>query len=398
LKPLKILLIVDDYMPHSIKVAAKMMHDLALELVSQRHEVTVITPRPNQVGKIEVNYFEGVKVIYFDSGHIKNVGLIKRFVNEFMLSFKAWHAIEWENEFDSLDLIVYYSPSIFWASLIKKLKIKYRVPVYLVLRDFFPQWVIDIGLIKPYSLKAIFLRFFEKKNYQIADRIGVMSQKNLRFFKDYIYKSKVDLEVLNNWSRAKLFIGKTNLKSELGLINKVIFFYGGAMGQAQSIQNLLILANRMQHLNFCHFLFLGNGDEVEFVKEAAQKNENISYYESVNQIKYREFLAISDIGMFCLSPEHMSHNFPGKLLGYMEAKLPILGIVNQGNDLKEIVNNNDGGLIFDYREEEDFYHAAIQLANNAVFRAELGQKGHLFLKEFFSAESAVQKLVSFAVH
>ncbi|MBD3792443.1 MAG: glycosyltransferase WbuB, partial [Campylobacterales bacterium] len=41
---MRICLIIDDYMPDSIKVGAKMMHELACELKDQGHEVTVVTP------------------------------------------------------------------------------------------------------------------------------------------------------------------------------------------------------------------------------------------------------------------------------------------------------------------------------------------------------------------
>jgi hypothetical protein len=44
---LNLLLVVDDYLPDSIKVAAKMMHELALEFKTSGHKVTVITPKPN---------------------------------------------------------------------------------------------------------------------------------------------------------------------------------------------------------------------------------------------------------------------------------------------------------------------------------------------------------------
>ena len=41
---MRICLIIDDYLPESIKVGAKMMHELACELKVQGHEVTVVTP------------------------------------------------------------------------------------------------------------------------------------------------------------------------------------------------------------------------------------------------------------------------------------------------------------------------------------------------------------------
>jgi glycosyltransferase involved in cell wall biosynthesis len=391
---MKVLLIVDDYLPHSIKVAAKMMHDLALEMMSYGHEVIVVTPRPQQVEKLVVSDYEGVKVLYFKSGEIKNVDMLTRLLNEMSLSTRAWRFIDWNKELPSLDLIVSYSPSIFWGSLVKKLKAKYEVPVYLVLRDFFPQWVIDQGVIGYNSPKAIFLRYFEKRNYLVADRIGMMSAKSVEFFEKNIYQGHASLEVLPNWSRAQKHVVSENLKSVLGLEEKVVFFYGGVIGQAQSIEYLVNLAIDLKHLKSCHFLFLGNGDHEELVINAAREHENISYHSSVTQDKYLDFLAASDVGMFCLSPEHKSHNFPGKLLGYMEAQLPVLGIVNKENDLIELVNVNDGGMIFDHNNKEAFYEAALRLATDAPFRISLGRSGNEFLKKFFSAERAVDSILA----
>ena len=43
---MKVCIVIDDYLPYSIRVGAKMMHELAIELKSRGHEITVITPRP----------------------------------------------------------------------------------------------------------------------------------------------------------------------------------------------------------------------------------------------------------------------------------------------------------------------------------------------------------------
>lgn len=51
---MKVLLLVDDYLPGSIKIAARMMHDLALELINQGHEVSVCTPDDHSYGLMSV--------------------------------------------------------------------------------------------------------------------------------------------------------------------------------------------------------------------------------------------------------------------------------------------------------------------------------------------------------
>lgn len=41
---MKLALIIDDYLPNSTRVGAKMFHELAQEFIQRGHDVTVITP------------------------------------------------------------------------------------------------------------------------------------------------------------------------------------------------------------------------------------------------------------------------------------------------------------------------------------------------------------------
>ena len=87
---MKICIVVDDYLPASKKVAAKMMHELAIELNHQKHEITVITPDSDISSKIEMSELDSIKICKFKSGSIKNVSKIQRAIHESLLSFKAW--------------------------------------------------------------------------------------------------------------------------------------------------------------------------------------------------------------------------------------------------------------------------------------------------------------------
>ena len=65
---MRILLIVDDYVPHSIKIAAKMMHEMALRYKQMGYEVSVLTPDPLQKEPLIIKDIEGINVLYFKSG------------------------------------------------------------------------------------------------------------------------------------------------------------------------------------------------------------------------------------------------------------------------------------------------------------------------------------------
>ena len=76
--------------------------------------MTVITPAVDQKSQLEISEYDGVTVWRFSSGVIKDVGKVKRAINETLLSTKAWSAISNNIAPDTFDGVIYYSPSIFF--------------------------------------------------------------------------------------------------------------------------------------------------------------------------------------------------------------------------------------------------------------------------------------------
>jgi len=393
---MKLLLIVDDYLPLSIKVAAKMMHEMALEFKSNGHEVTVLTPANYLAKLFEEKNIDGIKVLFFKSGEIKNISKVKRAINESLLSFYAWKATKSYLKTHPHDAVIYYSPSIFWGYIVGKLKKMWGVKSYLVLRDIFPQWTVDNGLMKVNSPVYKYFKFFETINYKNADCIGVMSPSNLEFFKA-TRKNTEKFEVLYNWAKIsipKLPINK--FRKQLKLEGKIVFFYGGNIGHAQNMMNLVRLAIKLKENTKVHFLFVGKGDEVDLILTEKDKHQlnNITYLPSVDQETYFDMLSEFDIGLFSLHPGHKTHNFPGKLLGYMEYSKPILGSVNVGNDLKEIVNEAEAGFIYDNGEDDKLYEAALSLIESEKLRSNMGENSRKLLIKQFSVEQACTQIIN----
>lgn len=394
---MRLALIIDDYLPQSTRVGAKMFHDLAKQLVESGHYVTVITPDDRIEKILEITDFDGVEVWRFRAGKIKDVGKVKRAINETLLSFLAWKAIRGQISKNTFDGVVYYSPSIFFGDLVSKIKKRCKCPSYLVLRDFFPQWAIDAGMIKQGSLIEKYFRYFERRSYNSADMIGVMSEKNKELFERYHGKD-FPVEILRNWACLSPYnsLRKNEIREKLNIKNKIVYFYGGNIGHAQDMANLMRLAKNMKQYKDAHFLFVGQGDEVDLILDMAKdlKLENFSYLPSVNQSEFRDILSSIDVGLFSLSSKHTSHNFPGKLLGYMVQAIPILGSVNQGNDLLDLVNDNSAGYITINGEDEALLENAISLYYSTDLRRNLGDGGYKLLCAEFSVESAEKSIVS----
>lgn len=392
---MRILLLVDDYLPHSTKIGAKMMHELAIELVKKNHSITVATPDFRINTKHELAVIDGVEVYRFQCPNVKDESKLKRAINETFLSWYAWKNLKPVFNKSAFDLIVYYSPSIFFGPLVKKLKKKWNAKSYLVLRDVFPQWVIDHGLIKEKSPIAAYFRKFEKINYKAADKIGLQSPKNLKIFNS---KFKLDhkTEVLFNWSNEEAINNTSNFyRKKHHLEDKIVFFYGGNMGEAQDMMNLVRLAQNFKENERAHFVFAGSGNEVELIKSAISQNKlnNLTLLEPVCQEEYRKMLSEFDIGLFSLHKDHTTHNFPGKLLGYMAQGLPILGSVNPGNDVIKIIEDAGAGFVSVNGDDELLLRNAKQLIIEGI-RPQKGSNSSALLKTKFSVEAATISILN----
>lgn len=395
---MRIAFLPDDYLPDSTLVHAKMIHELALEFQKYGHETVVITPgNLSQTGNLIKDNIDNVEVWRFKSGETRGVGNVKRAINESLLSFRAWLAIRKEVKAKPFDLCINYSPTIFFGPLIRMLKgVNSQCKSYLVLRDLFPQWIIDEGIIGADSLPARYFKFFERLNYKSSDRIGLMSDANLEYFKT-VHPDINNIEILRNWSRVvpvERDEQSLQIRTKFNLENKVILFYGGNIGIAQDMTNMMRLARNLQDCEQAHMLIVGQGDEFELILNLKEKwnLHNVTILPSVDQETYKQLLKQVDIGLFSLAKSHKAHNFPGKIMGYMLESLPILGSVNSGNDLVQLINDKNTGFAFVNGEDDALAKAALELINNESLRKDKGQCAFEVLNQYFSVESATAQI------
>ena len=283
---------------------------------------------------------------------------------------------------------------IFWTAC-KKLRQRGAF-IYLIVRDMFPQWIIDEGIIKEKSFAAYFFRYYEKLNYMTSDCIGVQSKANLNVFSARFPEYK-NIKILRNWASIEPTPFEEHnyeFLKEHKIENKIIYFYGGNTGHAQDMENIMRLAKNMQRFKNAHFLIIGQGDEFDLTKKLKSKwkLENITILPSVSQSEFRSILAVIDIGLFSLAYNHTAHNFPGKLLGYMVESKPILGSVNPGNDLSEIIKSSQLDLYI-LMVMMSLTKSAVSLYNNAELRKEMGINSRQLLLNEFSVDSAVNSIL-----
>ncbi len=392
---MRILLLVVYYLPSTMS-SAKLIHDLASEFHRLGHDPVVVAPDESISDDTEVTRDNGIAVLRVRTGKIKTASRVLRGFNEARLSALIWEKGKRFFKDNPCDLIVYYSPTIFFGSLVQRLKKLYRCPSYLILRDIFPQWAVDAGVLK----KGLAYRYFKLKefqNYRAADIIGVQSPANLNYFKENGLDRQYQTELLYNWATLKEDnIQPGNYRERMGLQGKVVFFYGGNLGVAQDMDNIIRLAKNIENVQNVHFLLVGDGSEKSRLASDIVSNKitNVTIHDAVGQQEYLSMLSEFDVGLISLDRNLRTQNFPGKLLGYMYHSMPILASINPGNDLKDILENNNAGLVCINGEDSLLVSSARKLAASDKLRRQLGLNARALLESTFSVSKAAQQILS----
>lgn len=392
---MRVQIIADCYLP-STKSSAKLIHDLGVEFRRQGHEVRIAAPDDTLVSDRVINREEGMTVMRFHSGKIKGTSKYLRGFHESRLSSLLWNSGRDVFEAQPADLIVFYSPSIFFGSLVGKLKRLWGCPAYLILRDIFPQWAVDAGVLNKGPAYWFFCRK-ELDQYAVADVIGVQSPANLNYFRDRGWADRYRMDVLYNWTTLdEQDVPATNFRTEWGLQDKVVFFYGGNIGVAQDMDNVVRLADSLREDPAVQFLLVGDGSEVHRLQAdvAARGLTNIQLRPAVGQREYLGMLSEFDVGVITLDRHLKTQNFPGKMLGYMYYSKPILASINPGNDLQDVVEDFDCGLVCQNGDDAGFRERAVRLAGDALLRQRQGRNGRRLLEGRFAVSRTVEQILS----
>ena len=380
--------------------SAILIDDLAVEFHRLGHEPVVVAPDENILQDYQVSCEKGIKVLRVRTGKIKSATKFIRAFNEIRLSRVIWKKGKQFFDENPCDLIIYYSPSIFFSSLVKRLKKKFSCPSYLILGDIFPQWAVETGVLR----KGLIYRYFkykERQNYEAADIIRVQSPANLLYFKENGLDKKHHLEVLYNWaSVTEEHVPPTTYRIRLGLQNKTVFFYGGNIGVAQDVDNIIRLADNLRNEPTAYFLVVGGGSEVNRLKAIIELKglTNIAIHDPVNHQEYLSMLSEFDVGLISLDRRLRSQNFPGKMMSYMYHAKPILASINPGNDLKEMLENKKAGLVCINGEDEIFESHARRLLSDENLRRQLGINARALLDDLFSVSKAARQILGHFDH
>ncbi|MDB3961762.1 glycosyltransferase family 4 protein [Paracoccaceae bacterium] len=291
--------------------------------------------------------------------------------------------------------IVFYAPSIFLGPVVNRLKKMSNCKSYLIIRDIFPDWAVDMELMGR-GLAFHFFNAIAHYQYSVSDIIGVQTGGNLSYFNTWREKPNRHLEVLKNWLDKPVQLRSSIRVDQTALAGRKVFVYAGNMGVAQGMQILLNLAEKLNYRSDLGFLFVGRGSDLAQLKTTAQlwKLENVLFFDEIDPDEIHDLYAQCHAGLVALDPRHNSHNIPGKFLSYMQSGLPVLANINAGNDLVKMIREQRVGQVCEVNEVHELVRRAEKLINQIDLDPGLADRCKDLFKREFSVENTVSQITA----
>jgi glycosyltransferase involved in cell wall biosynthesis len=275
----------------------------------------------------------------------KNKRLPLRFLSEVLISIRLAVKILFDSRKNAkTDVVLWISPSIFNVLPAYVLKARNGTKIYLMLRDMFPHWAANIGIISRKGLIFNFFKMVADRQMNIADRIGVESSGALEFFKGIYPQHVHKVEILRNW----IVVNERKIDKPENFADGIVkIIYAGNIGFAQGIDHFIGLLDFLKDRQDIEFHFVGRGDAVDEILTYvdSKRIKNFFRHEPIPFKDFDQFLVNFDIGLVFLNHHIRTSNVPGKAMSYLMTGLPVLGAINPENELESFVDTNQLGRL-----------------------------------------------------
>jgi glycosyltransferase involved in cell wall biosynthesis len=294
-----------------------------------------------------------------------------------------------------VDLVMGTSPPLFQAISAWFVSVVRRRPLLLEIRDLWPEFAVDIGvltnpvLIKIASWVEIFL-------YRHATHLLVNSPA----YRDYLLGKGVPdekISVIPNGVDPDMFplgVDGTPIREEFGLQGKFVVTYAGALGMANDLDTLLRAAGRLRDDPRFTFLIVGEGkDRAHLESRVAElKLNNVTFTGSRNKSEMPAILAATDACVATLLNIPMFRTtYPNKVFDYMAAERPTLLAID--GVIRKVVEDGDGGLFVQPGDDAALAAAALTLCDDPERARAMGRSARRHVEQYFNRHRQAEDFV-----
>ena len=377
--------------------------DLLRELRTRGHHVYAVSPVERRTGQATHLIKEGgATLLKLRIGNIQKTNLIEKGISTLRIEPLFIKGIKQYFADVRFDLVLYSTPPVTFGRVVEFVKKRDGARSYLLLKDIFPQNAVDMGMLKKSGPKGLLYGFFRRKEqrlYAVSDRIGCMSEANVRYLlaqDPQLDPARVEV-CPNSVEMRDLSVGAEErrlLREKYGIPqDKTVFVYGGNLGKPQGVDFIMQCLEGEAENDRAFFLVVGDGTEYGRLAAflAEKKLPNVKLLSRLPREDYDRMVAACDVGLICLDHRFTIPNFPSRLLSYMQAGIPVLAATDPHTDVGEVITAGGFGYWCESNDPAGFT-AAVEQALTAD-RAAMGARGRAYLEAHFTVQRAAEILL-----
>ncbi len=367
--------------------------DLLREFIKNGHDVYCISPVERRTG-IKTHLEENGHLLKLRIGNTQKTNIIEKGISTLMIESQFVSAIKRFFSNIRFDLVLYSTPPITFASVVRFVKKRDGAKTYLMLKDIFPQNAVDIGLMQKKGIQGLIYKYFrnkEKKLYSLSDRIGCMSKANVEYLLQHnpeIPPNKAEvcpncIDVCDVRLSEK---ERAVMREKYGLPrDKKVFVYGGNLGKPQDVSFIVDCLKACSNQKGSYFVIAGNGTDRHILEKyiSEETPTHVKLLDQLQKSEYDSMIACCDVGLIFLDHRFSIPNFPSRLLSYMQAGLPVLACTDKQTDVGEVITGGNFGWWCESTSSETFARNVNMICHKDI--SDTAENSFDFLQKHFSS-------------
>ena len=398
---MRVLLLSNYYHPETVG-AGIWVTQLAQDLHSRGHEVTVVTSFPSYP---RGHIFEGYRNRFADRETVDGIDVIRTFtyatpsrsfgarfagMGTFCLSAAPGYW-RWRRPADVVYAILPPLPLGVSAYAIAKLS---GARLVVNVQDIYPDVAVALNYLKNPAAVAFFRRM-ERWIYRRAERIVVISEG----FRDNLMAKGVapaKIHVVPNWADpAEIVPGAADnaFRRETGTNDELLVLYAGGLTHNADLQTVLDAAVHVRGLPI-RFVIVGDGVQKPVLVEraAAAGLDNVRFFPFQPIERYAEVLAAADVTLVALNSAAALASVPSKIYKQMAAARPIVAITERGNELSRLVRDAQCGVAVPPGGAARLAGVLRDVLDKRAAFAAMGRRGRAYLEQNCSRRNCVARV------
>jgi glycosyltransferase involved in cell wall biosynthesis len=301
-----------------------------------------------------------------------------RIVSFFSFMFSSvWTALSVKDA----DLIMGTTPQIFQAVSAWFVAFIRNKPFLLEVRDLWPEFGISMGVITNPIVIAL-TRWLEKFLYARATHILVNSPA----YKEYMVAKGVPaskITYIPYGTDVDMFnpnVDGLSVRKKLGLEDKFVVLYAGALGQANDIYTVLCAAKHLNDEDQIRFVFWGDGKERPNLQSEAERLDlhNVTFAGICPKKEMPFVIASSDVCLAILQNVPMFRTtYPNKVFDYMAAARATVLVID--GVIRQVIESSHGGVFVEPANHELLAQTILELSKDPQRVKQMGVNARAYL-------------------